>query len=45
VLVITLVSPQMLPTVGALRATSKREAVRLCLRGVLASVYTLVLFL
>jgi hypothetical protein len=45
VLAITFVSPQMLPSVQALRATSCREAVRLCLRGAFAFVYALMMFL
>jgi hypothetical protein len=45
VLVITLVSPQVLPSVDVIRATTCREAVRLFLRGMLSVVYSLVLLL
>ena len=39
VLVISLISPQMLPDASTLRMAPRREAVRLAMRGVLSAVY------
>ena len=45
VLVISLISPQMLPNHTELRVASRREALRLCVRALLNSVYGLLVFL
>ena len=45
VLIISLISPQMMPDVNTLRVASHRESVRLFLRGVLNAIYGVVILI
>ena len=45
VIVISLISPQMLPDASTLRVAPRREAMRLATRGVLSAVYGTVIML
>ena len=45
VVVISLISPQMLPDASTLRVAPRREAMRLAMRGVLSAVYGTVIML
>ena len=45
VIVISLISPQMMPRSTTLRHAPRREAVRLCVRGIISALYGTIVLL